>query len=183
MKQKIPPIVLPSLLLLFLIVQPGIAWGQIREETISVDLQAPSHPFPHYWEQMFGSGRAILSLLDSYRRDLREVKDATGFQYIRFHAIFHDFRERDKPIPRDFWHALLFYTTGEIVRRDVEYGSMTLTEEQKTGPSAYLPYAARFGLYSGSWEHFRALLDLYWLPYLDGRLSFDTAIARIAADM
>ena len=90
MKQKIPPIVLPSLLLLFLIVQPGIAWGQIQEETISVDLQAPSHPFPHYWEQMFGSGRAILSLRDSYRRDLREVKDATGFQYIRFHAIFHD---------------------------------------------------------------------------------------------
>ena len=22
--------------------------------------------------------------------DLREVKDATGFEYIRFHAIFHD---------------------------------------------------------------------------------------------
>jgi hypothetical protein len=98
-------------------------------------------------------------------------------------AIAREFRDRDKPIPRDFWHALLFYTTGEIVRRDVEYGSMTLTEEQKSGPSAYLPYAARFGLYSGSWEHFRALLDLYWLPYLDGRLSFDTAIARIAADM
>ncbi len=39
---------------------------------------------------MFGSGRAILSLRDSYRRDLREVKQATGFQYIRFHAIFHD---------------------------------------------------------------------------------------------
>ncbi|MGC1580213.1 MAG: hypothetical protein WA766_01955, partial [Candidatus Acidiferrales bacterium] len=36
------------------------------------------------------SGRAILSLRDSYRRDLREVKQATGFEYIRFHAIFHD---------------------------------------------------------------------------------------------
>ncbi len=39
---------------------------------------------------MFGSGRAILSLRDSYRRDLRQVKQATGFEYIRFHAIFHD---------------------------------------------------------------------------------------------
>jgi xylan 1,4-beta-xylosidase len=39
---------------------------------------------------MFGSGRAILSLRDSYRSDLREVKQATGFQYIRFHAIFDD---------------------------------------------------------------------------------------------
>jgi hypothetical protein len=95
-------------------------------------------------------------------------------------AIAREFRARDKPIPRDFWHALLFYTTGEIVRRDVEYGSMTLTYEQSNGPSGYLPYAARFGLYSGSWEHFRGLLDLYWLPYLDGRVSFDTAMARLA---
>lgn len=57
-------------------------------ETIQVNLNAPSHPFPHFWEQMFGSGRAVLSLRDSYRRDLREVKQATGFQYIRFHGIF-----------------------------------------------------------------------------------------------
>jgi hypothetical protein len=98
-------------------------------------------------------------------------------------AIAREFRERDKPIPRDFWHALLFYTTGEIVRRDVEYGSMTLAFEQSGGRTGYLPYAARFGLYSGSWEHFRGLLDLYWLPYLDGKVSFNTAIARMAADM
>jgi xylan 1,4-beta-xylosidase len=59
-------------------------------ETIEVDPSAPSHPFPHYWEQMFGSGRAILSLRDSYRRDLREMKQATGFGYVRFHAILDD---------------------------------------------------------------------------------------------
>ena len=41
-------------------------------ETITVDANAPAHPFPHFWEQMFGSGRAILSLRDSYRRDLRD---------------------------------------------------------------------------------------------------------------
>jgi xylan 1,4-beta-xylosidase len=62
----------------------------MREETIEVDPAAPSHPFPHFWEQMFGSGRAILSLRESYRRDLREVKRATDFQYVRFHAILHD---------------------------------------------------------------------------------------------
>src|ERR1700722_12622526 len=81
---------LSSFLLLFLIFQPWIAWGQVRDEKIVVNLQAASHPFPHYWEQMFGSGRAVLSLRESYRRDLREVRDATGFEYIRFHAIFHD---------------------------------------------------------------------------------------------
>jgi xylan 1,4-beta-xylosidase len=61
-----------------------------QTETILIDTHAASHPFPHYWERMFGSGRASLSLRDSYRRDLRSVKGATGFEYIRFHAIFHD---------------------------------------------------------------------------------------------
>ncbi|MBV9147201.1 MAG: glycosyl hydrolase family 39 [Acidobacteria bacterium] len=59
-------------------------------ETVRVDLSAPSTPFPHFWEQMFGSGRANLTLRDSYRRDLDWVRDITGFRYVRFHAIFHD---------------------------------------------------------------------------------------------
>ncbi len=59
-------------------------------ETITVDRRAPARPFPHIWERMFGSGRAILSLRDSYRRDLRQVKDATDFGYVRFHAILDD---------------------------------------------------------------------------------------------
>ena len=59
-------------------------------ETITVDAHATGTPFPHYWEQMFGSGRAVLSLRDDYRRDLRTVKAATGFTYIRFHAILDD---------------------------------------------------------------------------------------------
>jgi xylan 1,4-beta-xylosidase len=69
---------------------PQVVQTQARTETIEVDSSAPSHPFPHYWERMFGSGRAILTLRDAYRRDLREVKQATGFEYVRFHAIFHD---------------------------------------------------------------------------------------------
>ena len=74
----------------FLLILPDTALAQAQTETMEIDAKAPSHPFPHYWERMFGSGRAILSLRDSYRRDLREVKQATGFEYVRFHAIFHD---------------------------------------------------------------------------------------------
>ncbi|HLX86142.1 MAG TPA: hypothetical protein VKR59_19735 [Terriglobales bacterium] len=59
-------------------------------QPIVVDANAASHPFPHFWEQMFGSGRAILTLRQSYRDDLKTVKRATGFRYVRFHAIFHD---------------------------------------------------------------------------------------------
>jgi xylan 1,4-beta-xylosidase len=58
--------------------------------TIIIDASASAHPFPHFWEKMFGSGRAILALRESYRHDLHQVKRITGFEYVRFHAIFHD---------------------------------------------------------------------------------------------
>ena len=54
---------------------------------VGVDGNAPAHPFPHFWEQMFGSGRATLSLRASYRSDMRAVKGVTGFRYVRFHGI------------------------------------------------------------------------------------------------
>jgi xylan 1,4-beta-xylosidase len=59
-------------------------------EVLVVDATAPSHPFPHFWEKMFGSGRAILSLREDYRSDLRAVKQITDFNYVRFHAILDD---------------------------------------------------------------------------------------------
>lgn len=61
------------------------AGGTVR---IHVDAKAPGKPFPHFWEQMFGSGRAVLSLRDDYRKDLVAVKQVTGFGYVRFHGIF-----------------------------------------------------------------------------------------------
>ncbi|HEX3683794.1 MAG TPA: glycosyl hydrolase family 39 [Bryobacteraceae bacterium] len=64
--------------------------GAATDETIAIDASAQSHPFPHFWEQMFGSGRAVLSLRQSYRRDLTAVKDLTNFGYVRFHAILDD---------------------------------------------------------------------------------------------
>lgn len=56
----------------------------------TVDTRAAASPFPHFWEQMFGSGRAALSLRDDYRRDLRTVREITGFRYVRFHGILDD---------------------------------------------------------------------------------------------
>src|SRR5581483_8322436 len=56
----------------------------------TIDTGAAARPFPHFWEQMFGSGRATLALRDDYRRDLRQVQQITGFRYVRFHGIFDD---------------------------------------------------------------------------------------------
>src|ERR1700726_4466510 len=57
---------------------------------LQVDARAATTAFPHFWEQTFGSGRAILSLRQEYRQDLRTVKEATDFQSIRFHGILMD---------------------------------------------------------------------------------------------
>jgi xylan 1,4-beta-xylosidase len=77
---------------LFLTVMFFVAFcpAQVPPQKIVIDARAPGRPFPHFWEQTFGSGRAILTLRESYRIDLREVKKVTEFSYVRFHNILHD---------------------------------------------------------------------------------------------
>jgi xylan 1,4-beta-xylosidase len=79
-----------SVTILLLVAQLSAAHAQGPAEKITIDAQAAARPFPHFWEEMFGSGRAILTLRESYRNDLRDVKKVTDFRYVRFHAIFHD---------------------------------------------------------------------------------------------
>ncbi|MGA9801586.1 MAG: glycosyl hydrolase family 39 [Terriglobales bacterium] len=75
-----------------LLLYPSWAGAQTsaKPEILVIDGSAPAHPFPHFWEHMFGSGRASLSMRESYRQDLRSVKQITDVGYIRFHAIFLD---------------------------------------------------------------------------------------------
>jgi xylan 1,4-beta-xylosidase len=70
---------------------PTLGAAQTANPTvITIDASAAAHPLPHFWEQMFGSGRAILSLRENYRRDLRDVKKVADFRYVRFHDILDD---------------------------------------------------------------------------------------------
>jgi xylan 1,4-beta-xylosidase len=68
----------------------GFSQAPAVGQTILIDAAAAAHPLPHFWEDMFGSARAIVTLRESWRNDLRSVKKITGFEYVRFHAIFHD---------------------------------------------------------------------------------------------
>ncbi len=81
---------LPRLLLATGLAAAPLANAQAAPEQITVDATAPTTPFPHVWEQTFGSGRAVLALRDDYRQNLRAVHAATGFSAIRFHGIFND---------------------------------------------------------------------------------------------
>jgi xylan 1,4-beta-xylosidase len=78
------------LLLAAFLLPSQLTLAQNAPEHVTIDAHAAAEPFPHFWEQMFGSGRAILSLRQSYRDDLQATKKITDFQYVRFHAILHD---------------------------------------------------------------------------------------------
>ena len=76
--------------LYFLLILVTAASAASAQQQIEIDAQANTTPFPHFWEEMFGSGRANLALRASYRSDLRAVKKVTDFQYVRFHGILDD---------------------------------------------------------------------------------------------
>jgi len=61
-------------------------------EPVVVDLTQPGahHPFPHFWEHMFGSGRAALVLREAYQTDLAQTTAELPVQFVRFHGIFDD---------------------------------------------------------------------------------------------
>jgi len=60
------------------------------QQRIEIDASAPSTAFPHFWEEMFGSGHANLAMREGYLNDLRAVKKVTDFEYVRFHGVLDD---------------------------------------------------------------------------------------------
>lgn len=65
-------------------------------------------------------------------------------------------RQAGRALPRDLWHALIFFSVGESVRAELGAG--------------HRPYAERFGLYErGEWAAHRRLLERAWRPVLQGR--------------
>jgi hypothetical protein len=98
-------------------------------------------------------------------------------------AIARECRQREKPIPRDLWHALIFYTTGEVIKPILNPDRSSAQGSGTSGASEtdYVPYAQREGLYQREWQGYYDLLTRFWQPYLDGRATFDDAIARMVS--
>lgn len=99
-------------------------------------------------------------------------------------AIIRECRQRDKPIPRNLWHALVFYTTGEVIRTVLTASPATREDKGKAASgNGYDTYAFREGLYERGWKNYLELLQRFWQPYLDGKASFDDAIARMVSSL
>jgi hypothetical protein len=108
-------------------------------------------------------------------------------------AIARECHQRDKAIPRDLWHALIFYTTGEVIRPILSASNKTGPDKPAPGGSkpdrppgageGYTPYAIREGLYERGWNEYLQLLTKFWQPYLDNKITFDDAIAHIVSSL
>ena len=74
--------------------------------------------------------------------------------------------------PRNLWHAVIFYSTGEVVRQELGMA----------GDAHYLPYAYRFDVYAKGMDKERAALEQDWQPFLDGKMSYEAALKNLVRD-
>jgi xylan 1,4-beta-xylosidase len=58
------------------------------DEEIIVNPLRTTTAFPHFWEHMFGSCHAPVTLSEDWRKDLRALREIIDVQYVRFHGIF-----------------------------------------------------------------------------------------------
>jgi hypothetical protein len=99
-------------------------------------------------------------------------------------AISRECKQRDKPIPRDLWHALIIYTTGEVLRpvfKDAATDNGSGDAPAQLSKPNIVPYALEDILSQRGWENYHLLLVLYWQPYLDGKVSYEDAIAHLVS--
>ena len=76
--------------------------------------------------------------------------------------------ERRMLAPRQLWHAVLFYTSGELTRRALEARAVP-----------YRTYAHDRGLYDDSFRGTLEPIETHWQAWLDGELSREEAIRRL----
>jgi len=87
-------------------------------------------------------------------------------------AINREAARQNVKVASDLWHTIIFYTAGELARRELE----------KNGHANYQPYAYRNGLWDRGWQTLRDALESDWKPYLDGRATFDSAMQALVRD-
>jgi len=100
-------------------------------------------------------------------------------------AISRECRQREKPIPRNLWHALILFTTTEVLRpvmqeAQAEGSTSDVVQDPRAKASRLQPGLAEKFTQRG-WQDYMRLLIVYWQPYLDGKVSFEDAIAHLVS--
>ena len=71
--------------------------------------------------------------------------------------------------PRQLWHAILFYTSGDLTRRAL----------RARGVPDYVPFAYRAQMYDRAFRGLQRPLETHWQQYLNGGLTREEAIASL----
>jgi xylan 1,4-beta-xylosidase len=122
------------------------------DETIVIDTAGSASPLPHFWEHMFGSCHASITLCEDWRNDLRKLKEIIDVRYVRFHGIFernvgiYDHQDKDGNLVLNFTRLDLIYDglLRNGVRPFVELGFMPeeLAARKAVHPFWYHPIVA-----------------------------------------
>ena len=73
-------------------------------------------------------------------------------------------------------HAILFYTTGEAMKK-------YWLQNPRYNQSTYQTYAERYKLYVKTWPKIHPLLQKHWQGYLDGKLDYQIALTEIVGGL
>jgi xylan 1,4-beta-xylosidase len=76
-----------ALLALCLATQTSLAQTNIA---IAANAKSPGKPLVHFWSKVVGAGRANEGLRSTWQEELSTAVKDDGFQYVRFHGLFHD---------------------------------------------------------------------------------------------
>jgi hypothetical protein len=79
-------------------------------------------------------------------------------------------RELNVKVPYNLWHAILFYTSGELTRRALE----------RRGVRGYKPMM--LAMYAGPFRGMQQSLETHWQAYLDGKVGREEAIREIVRE-
>ncbi|MEP3837789.1 MAG: hypothetical protein ABJM36_09080 [Algibacter sp.] len=74
------------LLLVLIVAHTGVVFAQ----DISVSSKDKGEKFEHFWSKCVGAGRANEGLRAGWLEQLEKVQENCGFEFVRFHGIFHD---------------------------------------------------------------------------------------------
>ena len=141
---------------------------------IDVDLSVQAGPFGAYTTSGPPTHVVLSSVDPRYQICALELlfhEASHGWDGVLKEGIARAAAAQKKTPPPQLWHAVLFFTAGELTRREMD----------AYGDEDYVEHALRSGVYDRACGGCRALLAKHWGPRLDGRVSIDAALSALVA--
>jgi hypothetical protein len=143
-------------------------------QPVDVDVSVQAGPFGAYTTSGPPAHVVISSLDPRYRVCALEMlfhEASHGWDDVLTAGLARAAAAQRKSPPPQLWHAVLFFTAGELTRRELA----------AAGDEDYVEMALRNGNYDRACGGCRPLLLKHWGPRLDGRASVDEALSALVA--